>query len=157
IAAVRKFADDNQLAVVEEHPARRTIVLSGTVAQFNHAFGVDLQRFEHEGGTYRGRTGAIQLPDELHGIVEAVLGLDNRPAAGPHFRNRPGGNVQWRSAAAAATSFTPTQLASLYGFPNGTGKGQCIAIIELGGGYRPADLKAYFPTLNLAVPTVGAV
>ena len=43
IAAVRKFADANHLAIVEEHPARRTVVLSGTVAEFNHAFGVDLQ------------------------------------------------------------------------------------------------------------------
>jgi kumamolisin len=158
IAAVRKFADNHHLAVVEEHPARRTVVLSGTVAQFNDAFGVDLQRFEHEGGTYRGRTGAIQLPDELHDIVVAVLGLDNRPAAQPHFRNRrPNGNVQWHAASAAAASFTPTQLASLYGFPSGTGKGECIALIELGGGYRPADLNAYFPTLKVAVPKVVAV
>lgn len=154
LAAIRKFAGDHHLAVVDEHPARRTVVLSGTVAQFNDAFGVDLQRFEHEGGTYRGRTGAIQLPDELHDIVEAVLGLDNRPAAQPHFRGRPSGNVQWHAASA---SFTPTQLASLYGFPVGTGKGQCIGIIELGGGYRPADLQAYFPTLKLAVPKVGAI
>ena len=158
IEAVRNFAATHGLAIVEQHPARRTIVLSGTVAQFNAAFGVDLQRFEHDGGSYRGRVGAIQLPDELNGIVEAVLGLDNRPAARPHFRHhRPSGNVQWHAAAAAATSYTPTAIATAYGFPNGTGKGECIAIIELGGGYRPADLKAYFPTLDLAVPKVTAI
>jgi kumamolisin len=157
IAAVRKFAADNRLNVVEEHPARRTVVLSGTVAQFNNAFAVDLQRFEHDGGTYRGRTGAIQLPEELHRVVEAVLGLDNRPAARPHFRSRPQGNVHWQAEAAGAGSFTPTQLASLYGFPSGTGKGECIGIIELGGGYRPADLKSYFASLKVALPHVSAV
>src|SRR4029077_7886356 len=119
IAAVRKFAGSHGLAVVQEHAARRTVVLSGTVAQFNEAFGVDLQRFEHDGGSYRGRTGPVHLPDELNGVVEAVMGLDNRPQARPHFRNRPShGNVQWH---AGSHAFAPNQLASLYHFPDATG------------------------------------
>ncbi len=158
IAAVKDFANRHRLAVVQEDPARRTVVLSGTVAQFNDAFGVDLQQFEHEGGSYRGRTGPIHLPDELNGVVEAVLGLDNRPQARPHFRTRPSlGNVHWHPAAASSTSYTPTQLASLYNFPNGTGQGECIAIIELGGGYRTADLRAYFNALKIKQPNVSAV
>src|SRR5215469_904455 len=156
VQAVRQFASQHGLAVVEEHQGRRAVVLSGTVAQFNDAFGVDLQQFEHPGGSYRGRTGAIQLPDELHGVVTAVLGLDNRPQARPHFRTRPThGNVQWHSAA-ASTSFTPTQLAALYNFPAGTGQGECIAIIELGGGYRTTDLQRYFAALQVSQPTVLA-
>src|SRR5437763_7665825 len=63
IAAVRRFASSHGLAVVDENAARRTIVLSGTVAQFNDAFGVDLQTFEHDGGSYRGRTGPVHLAD----------------------------------------------------------------------------------------------
>ena len=86
-----------------------------------------MEQFEHAGGSYRGRTGSIDLPDELTGIVDAVLGLDNRPQAKPHFRSRPShGNVQWRASSA---SFTPIELASLYNFPQGTGQG----IIEPGG------------------------
>jgi kumamolisin len=158
IAKVRQFASAHGLTVVEEDPARRTVVLSGTVAQFNDAFEVDLQTFEHAGGTYRGRTGAIHLPDELQGVVTAVLGLDNRPQAHPRFRVRPPhGNVQWHAAAADSASFTPTELASLYGFPSGTGQGECIAIIELGGGYRTADLQKYFSDLKIASPRVSAV
>ena len=158
IEAVKKFAKQHGLLVVQAEAARRTLVLSGTVAQFNEAFGVDLQVFEHDGGTYRGRTGPIQLPEELHGVVEAVLGLDNRPQARPHFRARPShGNVHWTSTSAAATSFTPSQLALLYDFPNGTGQGECIAIIELGGGFRPADLQAYFSEIGTSLPSVSAV
>jgi kumamolisin len=157
LQAVKQFASQHGLAVVEEHHGRRSVVLSGTVAQFNDAFGVDLQQFEHDGGSYRGRTGAIHLPDELHGVVTAVLGLDNRPQARPHFRTRPThGNVQWHAAAAASTSFTPTQLAALYNFPAGTGQGECIAIIELGGGYRTTDLQRYFSGLHVTQPTVLA-
>lgn len=158
IAAVKKFASSHGLAVVQEDTARRTVILSGMVAQFNEAFGVDLQQFEHEGGSYRGRTGSINLPDELKDVVDAVLGLDNRPQAKPHFRTRtPHGNVQWRSLSQGSTSFYPTQLASLYTFPDSTGQGECIAIIELGGGYRPADINAYFSELNIAPPNVAAI
>jgi len=158
IAAVKRFAAEHGLAVVEESAARRTVILSGTVAQFNAAFGVDLEQFEHEGGTYRGRTGALYLPDELNGVVDAVLGLDNRPQARAHFRAKPHqGNVHWRSPKAAAASFTPPQIAALYDFPQGTGQGECVGIIELGGGFRPADLTTYFTALNVTPPTVTSV
>jgi kumamolisin len=159
IAAVKKFAQAHGLVVVQEHPGRRTVVLSGTVAQFNAAFGVELQRFQYAGGSYRGRVGAVQLPDELKDIVEAVLGLDNRPAAKPHFRRRPSpGNVHWHANAGDSTSFTPLQLASLYDFPSGNGQGECVAIIELGGGERPADLSTYFSGLGIqTAPNVTAV
>ena len=151
VAAVKRFAAAHGLSVVQEHPGRRTVVLSGTVAQFNDAFGVDLQRFEHPGGSYRGRVGPVHLPDELHGRVEGVFGLDDRPVAKPHFRRaRPApGNVQWHADAGAATSFTPLRVAALYGFPAGTGAGECVAIIELGGGERKADLSAYFSGLGV--------
>jgi kumamolisin len=159
IAAVKAFAAAHSLSVVQEHSARRTVVLSGTVAQFNAAFGVDLQRFEHPGGSYRGRVGAILLPDELKEVVEAVLGLDNRPAARPHFRTRrPAGNVHWLADSGGSTSFTPVQIASLYNFPPGDGQGQCVAIIELGGGERAADLQAYFAEIGVgAGPKVTVV
>ena len=78
-ARVRAFAQAQHLAVVQEHAARRTMILSGTVAQFSAAFAVQLHQMTHSGGTYRGRTGPVHLPAELDGIVEAVLGLDNRP------------------------------------------------------------------------------
>jgi kumamolisin len=155
INAIKNFADQHGLAIVQADIARRTVVLAGTVAQFNEAFGVELQQFEHEGGSYRGRTGPIHLPDELTDVVEAVLGLDNRPQAKPHFRSySPQSNLRWH---AAPGSFTPTQLASLYNFPNATGQGECVGIVELGGGYRPADLSAYFAQLGIAPPKVSAV
>jgi kumamolisin len=148
-AAVRAFAGAHHLTVVQEHAGRRTVMLSGTAAQFSAAFHVELHQYEHDGGTYRGRTGSIELPGELQGVVEAVLGLDNRPQAHTHFRTRP--------ASSSATSFTPTQIAALYGYPPGSGEGQCVALIELGGGYRPADLTTYFKGLGLKGPKVTAV
>ena len=165
-AAVKAFAHAHGLSVVQEHAARRTIVLSGTVAQFQQAFGVELKHYDYPGGSYRGREGTIQIPEELGGIIEAVLGLDNRPQARPHFRIRrpqrrgdlkPGRGKTSARPSAAAVSYEPTQLASLYEFPRGTASGQCVAIVELGGGFRPQDLAAYFAKLGVAAPTVTAV
>jgi len=164
MAAVRTFAGKHDLRVVQEHAARRTMVLSGTVAQFAGAFAVELNAVAHPDGTYRGRTGPIHLPAELDGIVEAVLGLDNRPQAKPHFRLRSAvsersasGRLKTRAHASPSVSYTPVQVAALYGFPTGTGKGQCVGIVELGGGFRPADLKTYFTKLKVGSPKVLAV
>ena len=151
------FAAAHGLTLVARDAARCSAVLSGTVAQMNQAFGVELWDFEHPAGTYRGIQGPVQLDPELQDIVVAVLGLDNRPQARPHFRIRTGRPRRSRAVPPRAASFTAVQLATLYGFPAGTGAGQCIALIELGGGYQPADLRAYFDALSLAVPTVVPV
>jgi subtilase family serine protease len=65
--------------VVDVHPVQRRIVLSGTVEAFSTAFGVYLARYEHPDGTYRGRTGAVHVPEELTPIIEGVFGLDDQP------------------------------------------------------------------------------
>ena len=157
IARVESFASAHKLTVKEKSPARRTVILSGTVAAMNEAFGVELKEYEHPSGRYRGRTGTVQLPAELQDVVEGVFGLDNRPQAKPHFRRRRG--LASTEADAASPSYTPLQIARLYDFPTGVdGSGECIALIELGGGYRPTDLANYWSQLKLtATPTVSAV
>ncbi|MFI5090600.1 MAG: protease pro-enzyme activation domain-containing protein [Terriglobales bacterium] len=157
IRQIEAFAREHGLSVVEASAARKTVVLSGTVATMNAAFGVELKQFEHPNGTYRGRTGPVQIPAELQDTIEGVFGLDNRPQAKPHFRRRKDGSgVQPH---ASDVSYTPLQIASAYNFPAGAdGSGECIALIELGGGYKPADLTSYFKQLNLSTtPTVLAV
>ena len=152
LAQVEAFAHEHGLDVVEASAARRTIVLSGTIAALSAAFGVELARYQHPGGSYRGRVGNVNVPAQLAPIVQAVLGLDDRPQADPHFRRAAA------QAQAQGTSYLPTQVAQLYNFPAASdGSGQAVAIIELGGGYRAAELKTYFAQLGLAAPKVTAV
>ncbi|QJW95736.1 S53 family peptidase [Frigoriglobus tundricola] len=156
IAKVEAFARANGLVVVESSAPRRSVFLSGTAAQFATAFGTAIEHYAHDGGTYRGRVGELTVPDDLEGIVEGVFGIDDRPVARPHFQIRPGASGV--AARAAGASFTPPQLAQLYEFPAGAdGTGQCIGIIELGGGFKPADIRAYFHELKLPVPHVVAI
>jgi kumamolisin len=157
IALVESFAHEHGLTMKETSPERRTIVLSGTVADMNKAFGVELKTYKHSAGEYRGRTGAVHLPPELSTVVEGVFGLDNRPQAKPHFRRRR--ERAGVRAHAQNVSYTPIQVATLYDFPaKVNGSGECIALIELGGGFNPTDLSHYWNQLNLSTtPTVSAV
>jgi kumamolisin len=157
IAKIESFAREHGLSVKEKSAARRTVILSGTVAAMNAAFGVTLKEYEHPAGRYRGRTGAIELPPDLSEIVEGVFGLDNRPQAKPHFRRRHNG--KGKHANSGNLSYTPLQVASLYDFPTGVnGQGECIGLIELGGGYTDSDLSSYWTQLGLTTtPMVSAV
>jgi kumamolisin len=169
ITLVRTFAKEFGLTVEKgtPKPERRTIKLTGTVTAMQKAFGVTLAQKVLDGNTYRVREGSIHLPAELAGAVEAVLGLDNRPQAQPHFRvlgsainaNIGGtGGFARAHASAAGNSYTPVQVGELYQFPKGAkAAGQTIGIIELGGGYRAADLTAYFKGLGQPAPKVIAV
>jgi kumamolisin len=155
---IRAFASEHNLRVVEnsDEVARRTIKLQGTVANLENAFGTTLNEYESPKGRYRGRTGALSIPAELTDAVQAVLGLDNRGVAKPHLRFR--GMKGASDAAAQALSYTPVQVAQLYSFPTGvTGSGQTIGIIELGGGYKTADITNYFKSLGITAPKVTSV
>lgn len=153
---VKAFAQAYGLVVVGASAARRSVFLSGTAQQFAAAFETQIQHYEYDGGTYRGRTGALTVPADLADIVEGVFGIDNRPAAIAHFQASR--TVRGPEAHAAAGTFAAPDVAKLYNFPAGAdGTGQCIALVELGGGYRPADIKAYFASLNLPVPKVKTI
>ena len=156
IQFVGQFATANGLAVAQVNQTARTVVLTGRTADFAKAFQVELACYQHDGGSYRGRTGMISLPSELSKVVQSVHGLDDRPQAKPHFRlaSRAQTNL-----AAAAVSYTALQVAQAYSFPSGlNGTGETIGIIELGGGFTQSDLRTYFSGLNISpAPSVVAV
>lgn len=158
VRKVEDFAAAYGLAVGEVNLATRTVVLSGRRADFARAFQVHLARYEYGGGSYCGRSGAINIPTELKDIVSSVHGLDNRPQAKAHFRLAES-DPAIAPKAAAMTSFTPIQIANAYNFPTAVnGKGQTIGIIELGGGFTQSDLQTYFKGLGISpAPSVVAV
>ncbi len=162
--AVVAFAQAHKLKVVERSIAKRLVRVSGTAKQMSEAFGVELHHYKHpEGGTYRSYKGEVQLPAELAGVVEGVLGLDNRKMV----RTRP--HVSKRAAEAEAggeppaNAYTPPMLAKLFDFPAGDGAGQCVAVLAFNGegtkgGYEPSALEGYFTdTLKQAAPKLTDV
>ncbi len=155
LAKVAAFAQTYHLTVDDSNSDRRSVLLSGTAADFEQAFGVTLKSYNLGGTiTYRGRSGQIFIPAELDGIIVGVFGLDNRPFARAHYtrKKRP------KPAPEADTAYYPAQIAALYNFPTDvTGAGQKIGIIELGGGFRQTDLDTYFAEAGVTTPPAVSV
>lgn len=160
IAQVRKFAKEFGLTVADSSTQRLTVLLTGTIAAMRKAFCVSLRQATLDGSTYRVRDSAIHLPAGLSDIVVAVLGLDDRLQANPPFRV---------FNATRQTRNPPQRLSCQYlihactdrpalPIPNRRHCGRtAIGIIELGGGFRQADITAYFKTLGIVAPTVSLV
>lgn len=191
--SLASFANGHGLVVVTYERHKRRMVLSGRTPNMEAAFGVELHHRDHEGGTHVGHYGPVTVPTDLLTLVEGVFGLDNRPAAKPHYRKlsierrRHHAALAWgkvhavyehelseyghmsephrleaREAEAAAFkkppgTFTPLDLAKLYDFPAGDGSGQCIGLLELGGGYKVADFQKYAQEMGQSGYTVSAV
>jgi kumamolisin len=149
VATLEAFAVEHHLTVESVDRARRAVVLSGRIGDLSDAFGVSMARYRDASGTeFRGHEGSVTVPRGVAPAVQAVVGLDQRPQA----------RIQLRPAAAGASGYSPAEVADAYAFPPGTdGTGQCVAIVELGGGYRPADIAAYFAGLGVKEPSVSAV
>jgi kumamolisin len=152
IAAVSAFAERSGLTVTGVDAGRRVVALRGTLQAAAEAFGANLEgRYAAGEGaaSYRARSGPLTVPADLAGVVTGVFGIDDRPQARAQVRRAP---------AAAATAFTPLQIAEAYAFPaTATGQGETVGILELGGGFSQSDLDTYFTGLGLTAPTVTAV
>jgi kumamolisin len=148
VTALEDYAHSHGLSVLEVDPASRRIRLSGSAATMADAFGVEFQHYEHPERDYRSHAGPVMLPSNLRDVVAAVLGLDDRPQAETRFR----------LSKDPATSYTPVAVGELYCVPaNASAAGVCVALIELGGGYKANDLETYFTGLGIATPSVSAV
>jgi kumamolisin len=146
---VERFAGEHQLDVVESSAAKRSVILAGAVAAFGRAFHVNFQTFRHRESAYRSFTDQIQIPASLEGVVEVVLGLDNRELMSHHAFlavSRADGHTQ------------PHEVMEAYDFPSGVeGRGECVAIIELGGGFHESDIKQYFDRHRFKLPRISIV
>src|SRR5690348_16642811 len=149
VELVRAAVEAAGAEVVRVEPASRRMRVAGPVGTLAELFAAELQQARiPDGRVVRQRTGALSVPAGLADAVVAVLGLDDRPQ----------GRTRVVRAAVVNSSFTPPELADVYAMPAGTdGAGTTVAIIELGGGYVEADLRAYFAGIGVPEPRVRAV
>ena len=140
------FAEAHGLTVTDRHAGRGLVKLAGPLQALETAFGSRLQLFKGPGGAFRARSGPLSAPAEVVDVVEAVLGLDQRPVATSK-------SIRLAHAQADAGNL-PDAITRLYGFPSGDGRGETIALIELGGGVSAADTQAAFHAMALSPPKV---
>ena len=85
VAAVRSYLNANGLSVVDS--SDMSLVVSGTAAAANHAFGVGLRLYrDARGFTYQAPSGNVRLPKGIASVVQSVGGLDTSLKLHPQYR-----------------------------------------------------------------------
>jgi kumamolisin len=140
-------------------PTRRSLRVSGTAAAMESAFQAGVGLYASAGqGEFRAREGSVSVPAEIAGLVDSVVGLDQR-------------RVAERSAAVGAAisvaPLTPADLERAYDFPPGDCAGQKIAIAEFGSplqsgsflppAYFPDDVTSFCQAQKRPVPSITTV
>ncbi|HEY7697165.1 MAG TPA: protease pro-enzyme activation domain-containing protein, partial [Vicinamibacteria bacterium] len=150
---VESFASDHDLDVLSVSAARRTMVLAGTARAMSRAFGVELVAYESHDGFHHAHAGPVSVPSGLESSIQGVFGLDSRPLARPHVRHFAATMGRRRPQ-----RFNPPEVATLYDFPpHLDGRDQTVALLQLGGGFHPEDLHAYFRRLKMKPPAIEVV
>ena len=165
INKITAYARDHHLEVTRVEPGSARMRLAGTVAAISAAFGVSLFDYKSDAlGEFHAHTGPVSIPQELQGTITGVFGFNNhrhlrRHRAKPQTKER----VAVLTPKAPATMqarpryFTPPEVATLYNFPNANGQGECIALLEFGGGVETDSITAYFQKLGIDPPNVTTV
>jgi hypothetical protein len=172
VAQVSSALRSEGLSVGTPQPGSTLLPVSATVSVVSAALGTPLESVQAPGQSARAivNTAAPQVPASLNGVVTGVVGLDGlfeehdmlkRGHASPESPESPESQAApapvahastpqacaGAQAAAAGSTYTSTQLSSLFGldqlFAQGrTGIGQSIAIVEFEQ-YAASDFAAF--------------
>lgn len=174
LQAVEDYARSLGLETSDRSNVTRSVKVSGPAGALAGAFGVTLAHYRHGSVTFRGREGTIRVPPSLDGLVEAVLGFDNRPLGHSYLRTPSEGRLAFPVSQAATQhlppdNYYPPQVATLYDFPaDYDGTGETVAVFVFNGtigggtsapgGYKLALVEEYFTqVLSMKVPDLVPV
>lgn len=171
IAKAEAWLEQQGFTVEGVSRSRNRITFSGTAAQAEAAFGVQLHNYQTDGTTHFAPAGDISLPAALSPVIQAVTNLSNfRPRS--HMRVRQGSLVptpNFTSSQAGNHHYlTPADIETIYDInavhsQGITGSGQSIAIVgqsavvlsDIENFQSAAGLTKKDPTIVL-VPGSGA-
>lgn len=153
VQRVQGWAQSQGLRVTQVRSGGIFISASGSVAQMQQAFGVQIAQYrDASGASFYANDRALRLPAAIAPGITSVTGLDNaafrhHKAVGPRALPPHPGAPRPRDTTCPATTgtfgLTPPQLQTAYGFPtNLNGANQRIALVEFDG-YQLSDIAVY--------------
>ncbi|WP_165071307.1 protease pro-enzyme activation domain-containing protein [Paludisphaera rhizosphaerae] len=158
VAAVTRWAQGQGLKVDSTDVGTRMITISGKASDLEDAFGTILYKSDGDVNGPWVYKGEIGVPAALHGVIQGVFSID--PSGSGSGGSGVESNDQPADDESKSEGYTPAQLAERYKFPDATGLGQTIGIIESDGlldASARKDFKEYFDHLGLATPTIEVV
>ncbi len=153
--ALSKFANENGLKVSELNLSSGRAVLEGNASQISKAFNTKLGEYKSANGLMLRVAENPSISQELSKHLTGILGLDERAK----FKSNVA-NTQHLPAAelAGRRGYMPNEIADAYEFPRDSmGRGQAVAIIQLGGGLDPVDNARYYSSRNLPQPKIKVI
>ena len=150
MSAVKDWAVSKGLTIENAYRSSATVIVNGTAGIINSLFNITMKQGEDEIGVYQTYSGNLTIPQELEGIVEFVIGLDESQRIQSHYIQLDNQSVYPNTV----QSVTPPNVANMYNWPYHNGDGQCVAIAEFGGGYTTQNLTSTFGAIGLSNPTV---
>ena len=128
------------LTVVWTARARNSIAVSGTAAQVENAFQIELHQYLVDGETHYANASEPSVPAAFSGVVRSIQGLHDfrlKPAARP-MQGQPAG-ARYTAPKSGAHQITPDDLATIYDIKpvyaagiDGTGQKIVIHWLEIG-------------------------
>lgn len=148
ISAVTSYLTASGLKVTGTSASRQFINVTGSAANVETAFHVQLHTYTVNGQTYYGPVNDPAVANSLAGLVQNISGLDNYSIYHPNYHLN-----------ATARGYTPTDLQKAYGADTlinqgYDGSGQSIAFLELSG-FDQRDIQAYqqkYGVVGAAIP-----
>ncbi|WP_194897443.1 S53 family peptidase [Catenulispora pinisilvae] len=157
ISALTAYLRGQGLTVGALTANRQTLAVSGTAAQAEKAFGVQLGTWHADGRDVFANTAAPTLPTDIASIVSSVAGLSNASLRTPSY------HVQSQSQAAphAGTVLTPTKARGGYNLTSpiaagDNGAGQTIGLVEFSA-YSASAVAAYNSKYSLGAAAATVV
>ncbi|MCB9230915.1 MAG: S8/S53 family peptidase [Bacteroidia bacterium] len=152
VNSVKEYMTDAGFSFTSEDPACRMMVFSGKVETFEQEFGIKIVTKKISGTWYYGFTGDLKISAELSTWITGVFGLVTWPMGG---RKVEGHKIT--PPTRKPFSQTVPDITRKYHFPENKGKGQKIALVELGGGFKERDIRKYFKSINMDPPEIKTV
>jgi kumamolisin len=149
-AAMETWLEEQGFLITMEDPNHTNIFASGTVAQIEHAMGVNFARVATVDGEFTSAISAPNLPEELSGAVLAIDGLQ------PHLRMHPQVRLEPNITTIFGTQFlAPADILAAYNSPSTlNGSGQTIAIV-MDATVLTSDLKSFYSTVGSTATTAN--
>lgn len=161
VQQVVSYLQGQGLTVTSIAPNNMLIDATGSVAQAQQTFNVQINNYQLGSRTFYANAGPPSVPAPIGQLITSISGLDNGVHYQPLYRRLAGQNHGHFMPSAAQSGFGPSDLSGAYDAAAlqsaGTlGNNQTIALFELDG-YQSSDITQYFQNYGLATPTISNV
>jgi subtilase family serine protease len=159
VQQVVSFLQGQGLTVTSVAPNNLLIDATGSVAQVQRAFNVQINNYKLGNHTFYANTSSPSVPTSISQLITSIGGLDNSVQYHPLYTKLARYNHNLGVAFAGPSGFGPKDLSAAYDATplqsSGIqGDNQTVALFELDG-YQLSDVKQYFQTYGLATPSIS--